>query len=94
MERPNKEDYDFNDVFEGVRFASNMIKYADYLEKQLSIHVATSTLPNINSKIFKDWLIREGYEQTLNELVLIKNDFEYDKEILYRAFANELEFGN
>ena len=42
MERPNKEDYDFNDVFEGVRFASNMIKYADYLEaKQLPIHVVS-----------------------------------------------------
>jgi hypothetical protein len=42
MERPNKEDYDFNDVFEGARFASNMIKYADYLEaKQLPIHVVS-----------------------------------------------------
>tara|TARA_R110000851_G_C12635597_1_gene518377 strand:- start:106 stop:414 length:309 start_codon:yes stop_codon:yes gene_type:complete len=35
-ERPNKKDYDFNDIFEGVRFANNMIKYADNLEKQIS----------------------------------------------------------
>ena len=42
MERPKKEDYDFNDVFDAVRFASNMIKYADYLEsKQLPINVVS-----------------------------------------------------
>lgn len=35
MEKPNKEDYDFNEVFEGVRFAANMIKYADQLESEL-----------------------------------------------------------
>ena len=44
MERPNRKDYDFNDVFEAVRFASNMIKYADYLEnKQLPIHVVSGS---------------------------------------------------
>ena len=44
MERPNKEDYDFNNVFESVRFASNMIKYADYLEtKQLTMPVVSNS---------------------------------------------------
>jgi hypothetical protein len=39
MERPKKEDYDFNDYLEGVRFAINITKYVDYLEaKQLPIH--------------------------------------------------------
>ena len=35
MERPNKEDYDFNDPFEGARFACYMIQYADYLESKI-----------------------------------------------------------
>ena len=30
--RPDRKDYDFNDVFEGARFASDMIQYVDYLE--------------------------------------------------------------
>ena len=42
MERPNKKDYDFNDVFENIRFASNMIKYVDYIEaKQVHIYVVS-----------------------------------------------------
>ena len=42
MERPKKEDYDFNDYLEGVRFAINMTKYVDYLEaKQLPIRVVS-----------------------------------------------------
>ncbi len=32
MKRPNKEEYDFNDEFVLLRFAHDMIKYADYLE--------------------------------------------------------------
>lgn len=36
MTRPNKKDYDFNDVFEAARFGLNMIKYADYLENLIS----------------------------------------------------------
>jgi hypothetical protein len=38
MERPNQKDYDFNDVIEGVRFAKDMINYADYMEKQLRLY--------------------------------------------------------
>lgn len=32
MKRPNKNDYNFNDVIDGVKFAADMIAYADYLE--------------------------------------------------------------
>ena len=38
MERPNQKDYDFNDAIEGVRFAKDMINYADYMEKQLRLY--------------------------------------------------------
>jgi hypothetical protein len=36
VKRPDKNNYDFNDNIEGVRFAYDMIKYADYLEDLLS----------------------------------------------------------
>ena len=32
MERPNKKDYDFNDLFDAVRFANDMNLYCDHLE--------------------------------------------------------------
>jgi hypothetical protein len=32
MKKPNKKNYDFNDHFECLNFASKMIKYVDYLE--------------------------------------------------------------
>jgi hypothetical protein len=32
MKKPNKKDYNFNDHFECLSFASQMIKYVDYLE--------------------------------------------------------------
>lgn len=35
MSRPNKKDYNFNEVFEGARFAADMIKYCDNIEQQL-----------------------------------------------------------
>ena len=45
MERPNKKDYDFNDSIEGVRFAKDMIDYADYMEKQLRLYGVVKSLP-------------------------------------------------
>jgi hypothetical protein len=42
MERPNKKDYDFNDLFEGLMFGREMNKYADYLE---SLIIKGQTLP-------------------------------------------------
>ena len=32
MERPKKEDYDFNDIFELLKFINLIMRYADYLE--------------------------------------------------------------
>ena len=32
MKKPNKKDYNFNDHFECLSFASQMIKYVDYLQ--------------------------------------------------------------
>lgn len=44
MERPNQKYYDFNDAIEGVRFAKDVINYADYMEKQLRLYgVGSST---------------------------------------------------
>jgi hypothetical protein len=38
LNRPKKEDYDFNDNIEGVRYAKDMNDYADKLEKQLRLY--------------------------------------------------------
>lgn len=35
MKRPNKKDYDFNNVFAGVQFASKMIDYCNHIEQKL-----------------------------------------------------------
>ena len=46
MDRPNQKDYDFNNTIEATKFAINMIKYADYMEKQLKLY-------NVGSSTFK-----------------------------------------
>lgn len=38
FKRPKKEDYDFNDNIEGVRYAKDMNDYADKLEDQLRLY--------------------------------------------------------
>lgn len=43
LNRPKKEDYDFNDNIEGVRYAKDMNDYADKLEKQLRLYVVSSS---------------------------------------------------
>lgn len=65
-----------------------------YANQQLSLHSVTTTLPNIDSNTFKNWLESEGYAETLNPLVYKKNSFEYDKERLHKHFINMIEFGN
>ena len=35
MKRPNKKDYNFNDIFDSILFARYMIDYADYLEHEI-----------------------------------------------------------
>ena len=49
IERPNQKDYNFNDSIEGVRFAKDMINYADYTEKQVD---------NAYDKGFKDAMLK------------------------------------
>ena len=41
FKRPKKEDYDFNDNIEGVRYAKDMNDYADKLEKQLWLYLVS-----------------------------------------------------
>lgn len=43
LNRPKKEDYDFNDNIEGVRYAKDMNDYADKLEEQLRLYVVSSS---------------------------------------------------
>ena len=43
LNRPKKEDYDFNDNIEGVRYAKDMNDYADKLEEQLRLYLVSSS---------------------------------------------------
>lgn len=43
LNRPKKEDYDFNDNIEGVRYAKDMNDYADKLEEQLRLYIVSSS---------------------------------------------------
>ena len=52
------------------------------LREQLVTQGAVPMLPNIDSKEFKEWR-RSG-----------KYGAKYDKKVVYRAFTNEIEFGN
>jgi len=74
MERPNKKDYDFNDNFEAVRFGSNMIKYTDYIEKQLNIgFVSDSILDSNDLTAYAKWIKDKSYS---NRLDMIPSDLE------------------
>ena len=62
--------------------------------EQLTLTDVVATLPNINSSVFKNWLKVNKYAETMNRLVYSKKDWDYDIDVLYRAFTNEIEFGN
>jgi hypothetical protein len=64
------------------------------LKEQLTLTDVVATLPNINSSVFKNWLKVNKYAETMNRLVYSKKDWDYDIDVLYRAFTNEIEFGN
>tara|TARA_R110000851_G_scaffold234306_1_gene386825 strand:- start:1261 stop:1557 length:297 start_codon:yes stop_codon:yes gene_type:complete len=66
----------------------------EMIEKQLTLTDVVATLPNINSSVFKNWLKVNKYAETMNRLVYSKKDWDYDIDVLYRAFTNEIEFGN
>lgn len=70
----------------------NVLK--DELKEAFSLQGVVATLPNINSTEFSEWLKSELYTQTLNRLVYKRGGFEYDKDILYQHYTNQLQFGN
>lgn len=63
-------------------------------KQALNLTDVVATLPNINSSVFKNWLKVNKYAETMNRLVYSKKDWDYDIDVLYRAFTNEIEFGN
>ena len=64
------------------------------VSQALNLTDVVATLPNINSSVFKNWLKVNKYAETMNRLVYSKKDWDYDIDVLYRAFTNEIEFGN
>jgi hypothetical protein len=95
MKRPNRKDYIQKASI--IQLLADLEMYIDYLEAQnqaLTIPVVTSTLPNIDSTEFRDWLKSELFEQTLNRFLYKRGGFEYDKDVLYQHYANQLQFGN
>ena len=98
MKRPNKKDYlttnqiEYNQMLN--KYYDDLEAYIDILEKQLTLTDVVATLPNINSSVFKNWLKVNKYAETMNRLVYSKKDWDYDIDVLYRAFTNEIEFGN
>ena len=98
MKRPNKKNYlttnqiEYNQMLN--KYYDDLEAYIDILEKQLTLTDVVATLPNINSSVFKNWLKVNKYAETMNRLVYSKKDWDYDIDVLYRAFTNEIEFGN
>ena len=68
--------------------------FLNAINEALTITVVTSTLPNIDSTEFRDWLKSELFEQTLNRFLYKRGGFEYDKDVLYQHYTNQLQFGN
>lgn len=66
MKRPNKEDYNFNDIFEGVRFAIDMIKYSKHLESKI---LTTSSNVLTSNKLCYDAGFNEGVKATTNDIL-------------------------
>lgn len=58
LKRPKKEDYDFNDNIEGVRYAKDMNDYADKLEEQLRLYVVSDAKRTLAIK-FADALLMD-----------------------------------
>ena len=63
-------------------------------KKQLTITDVVVTLPSVKSKEFKRWTQSKGYEPDFNGFWYEKNNQTYSTDLLYKAFTNEIEFGN
>ena len=70
------------------------VRYLQEVSEAFSLQGVVATLPNIDSNVFKNWLKVNKYAETMNRLVYSKKDWDYDIDVLYRAFTNEIEFGN
>lgn len=80
------------DINEDVGFSD---KYVEWLEaKQLNLTGVGCSLPSVKSKEFQRWTQSKGYEPAFNGLWYEKNKVTYETKVLYRAFTNEIEFGN
>ena len=62
--------------------------------KQLTLTDVVVELPSVKSKEFQRWTQSKGYEPAFNGLWYEKNKVTYETKVLYRAFTNEIEFGN
>ena len=67
---------------------------ADYIVKKLTLTDVVVELPSVKSKEFQRWTQSKGYEPAFNGLWYEKNKVTYETKVLYRAFTNEIEFGN
>ena len=95
MKRPNKEDYDFNDVFAACRYANDMNKYADHLEaEQLPIHGVVSSKTTLEKPTqLKETDLSKLREVCQNYIDFIDNDSEYheDNDFSNYIFEQALE---
>jgi hypothetical protein len=79
--------------YENRRMATELI-LQKVQAKQLTLTDVVVTLPSVKSKEFKRWTQSKGYEPAFNGLWYEKNNQTYSTDLLYRAFTNEIEFGN
>ena len=71
-----------------------MIKFKEIIDQQLILSGVVVELPSKKSKEFERWTQSKGYEPAFNGLRYEKNNQTYSTDLLYRAFTNEIEFGN
>jgi len=87
-----------NSTYNKIRHSKSDAECRRYLKeeltKQLTLTDVVSTLPSVKSKEFKRWTQSKGYEPAFNGLWYEKNNQTYSTDLLYRAFTNEIEFGN
>jgi hypothetical protein len=66
MKRPNKKEYDFNDLFDSILYSVNMGKYADYLEKKLSTPIDCKKIT------IKEFLISKGFKTNKDQVTILR----------------------
>tara|TARA_R110000764_G_C10780292_1_gene356098 strand:- start:235 stop:534 length:300 start_codon:yes stop_codon:yes gene_type:complete len=79
--------------YENRRMATELI-LQKCQEKQLTLTDVVVEFPSKKSKEFERWTQSKGYESASNGLWYEKNNQTYNTNLLYKAFTNEIEFGN